>query len=179
MVDVGSRFDTFDNSGAANLLAQLSLKGTTARPGDTLLQEANSAGISLQATVGRELTSFQAKCLRSNTPLAVTLLADAIQNSALSTEAVAMGKVAALKSIAALESNQEQANMDNLHATAFDGTTLALPVIGSEPTVAQLTGIELKSFKNAHYTPNRMVVAAAGDITHEELVKVHHRPCSL
>ena len=72
------------------------------------------------------------------------MLADAIQNASLSPEAVAAAKVDTLKTIAALEGNQAQAVMDNLHATAYDGTTLALPVIGSEPTVSSLTAVELK-----------------------------------
>jgi predicted Zn-dependent peptidase len=60
--------------------------------------------------------------------------------------------------------------MDMLHATAYSDTTLALPPIGSEVTVAALKPAHLRAEKRFHYTGQHVVVVGTGDVDHGALV---------
>ena len=59
------------------------------------------------------------------------------------------------------------------------GLILGRPVIGSVESIASMTRNQLHSFHVRRYTPDRMVVAVAGNIDHDQvvsLVRRHFRP---
>jgi len=60
--------------------------------------------------------------------------------------------------------------MDHLHSIAFQETSLAFPVWGTPESVKTIRRKELLKYRNTFYKSNRIVVAAAGGVTHKQLV---------
>jgi len=59
--------------------------------------------------------------------------------------------------------------MDHLHATAFQGTSLALSPIGTDASLKTISKADLESFVQQQFTGGRIVVAGAGGVSHDEL----------
>jgi processing peptidase subunit beta len=169
-VDGGSRYDTFDNNGSANLIARLALRGTAARPGASFMQNAEASGLNITANTERDHTVFKAQCLGKSTGTAVSMLADAICNASMTEEAFQAEKAAALAEVDAMDSKPTQLIMDMLHATAYTDTTLALPVLGSLPTLTRISLAQLQADKAFRYTGQNLIVVGTGAIEHGELV---------
>lgn len=55
-------------------------------------------------------------------------------------------------------------------AALFGDHPVGRPVIGSAQSVSVMTRAQLQSFHLRRYTPERMVVAAAGNVDHDGLV---------
>lgn len=66
--------------------------------------------------------------------------------------------------------NEESVTFEHLHATAFQGTSLGLPVSGLN--VENLTEQDLSNFVKSNYTADRMVLVGAGNVDHDALVKL-------
>lgn len=66
----------------------------------------------------------------------------------------------------------EEVVFDHLHATAFQWTPLGRTILGSADNVRRITRQNLLDYISTHYTANRMVLAAAGAVDHDELVKL-------
>ena len=70
-----------------------------------------------------------------------------------------------------VEKQAEEMVHDHLHATAYQHSPLANPILGSRENVASVTKADLESYVKAHYTAPRTVVAAAGAVDHDKFVE--------
>ena len=71
--------------------------------------------------------------------------------------------------------NAEGANIDiNNHACQllYDGTSLALPTIGTEKTIKSINAEMLSEYFKTYYIPENMVLAGAGCLTHEQFLSL-------
>jgi len=66
----------------------------------------------------------------------------------------------------------EEVVFDRLHETAYRGTSLARTILGPEENIQTIKRDDIIEYIDTHYTAPRMVVAAAGAVNHEELVKL-------
>jgi len=71
-----------------------------------------------------------------------------------------------------VDNNMEEVTFDRLHETAFRGTSLARPTLGSVDTIKALTNKEVLDFLATHYTGSRIVIAGAGAVDHQQLVEL-------
>lgn len=68
------------------------------------------------------------------------------------------------------DDDPEDALADMFLAALFGDHPVGRPVIGSAQSVSVMTRVQLQSFHLRRYTPERMVVAAAGNVDHDGLV---------
>jgi len=61
---------------------------------------------------------------------------------------------------------------DNLHATAFQGTPLALSPLGTTKSIQELTSKSVQRFQEDNFKPIRMVLTGIGGVDHEQLDKL-------
>ncbi len=100
---------------------------------------------------------------------ALEILSDILLNSKLEESAIERERDVILREMSEVNKKQEELVLDNLHATAFQGTGLGRTILGSEENIRSLTRNDLTDYINTHYTAPRMVIAGAGAINHEEL----------
>jgi processing peptidase subunit beta len=70
-----------------------------------------------------------------------------------------------------VEGRVEEVMFDHLHATAFQYSPLSRTILGPAENIHTITQADLKSYIGTHYTGPRMVLAAAGAVQHDELVR--------
>lgn len=60
--------------------------------------------------------------------------------------------------------------MDYLHATAYQGHSLGLTILGPEENIKTISRDDLLQYVKTNYTAPRIVLAAAGGVDHDALV---------
>ncbi|CAF1556945.1 unnamed protein product, partial [Didymodactylos carnosus] len=171
-IDAGSRFETDKNNGTAHFLEHMAFKGTNKRTQSNLELEVENLGAHLNAYTSREQTVYYAKCFSKDLPQIVELLSDIIQNSKFGEEEIERERSTILREMQEIENNLQEVVFDYLHATAYQGTPLGRTILGPTENVKSIQKGDLLKYVNTHYKAPRMVLAAAGGINHEQLVKL-------
>ncbi|KAI9319025.1 Metalloenzyme, LuxS/M16 peptidase-like protein [Dichotomocladium elegans] len=149
-IGAGSRSETKQTSGAANLVQRVAS------------QNAKVVGGELTSGTTHDQTFYTAKTL--DAAKSVDILAGLVQN--LKFDNLEAQRAAVLNQTPSME----DVVFEHLHATAFQGTSLGLPVAGLN--VENLTEQDLSNFVREHYTADRIVLAGAGNVDHDTLVKL-------
>lgn len=80
-IDAGSRFETDASNGTAHFLEHMIFKGTQKRSVRQLEEEIENMGGHLNAYTSREQTTYYAKVVKGDVPIAVDIMADILQRS--------------------------------------------------------------------------------------------------
>lgn len=148
----------------------MAFKGTDKRSQTDLELEIENLGAHLNAYTSREQTVFYAKCLSKDVPKAVEILADIIQNSKLGESEIERERGVILREMQEVESNLQEVVFDHLHATAYQGTPLGQTILGPTKNIKTIGKSDLSNYVSTHYKANRIVLAAAGGVDHQQLV---------
>jgi processing peptidase subunit beta len=148
----------------------LAFKGTKKRTQHQIEVEVENIGASLNAYTSREQTVYVARCFKQDAPAMIELLADILQNSTLSSEAIDRERSVILQEKEMVESEWEEVIFDYLHAAAFQGTPLARTILGETENIQSITRDDLVKYISTHYVGPRIVLVAAGGVDHDQIV---------
>jgi predicted Zn-dependent peptidase len=171
-LDSGTRYETPARNGIAHMLEHMVFKGTGRRSARALAEEIEEVGGSMNAYTGRETTAFHASVLKDDVGLAVDLIADILQNSLLDEDELAREKTVVLQEIGQARDTPDDVIFDHLQETAFPNQGIGRPVLGTDATVSAMTRADLVEHMAQHYGTHRMVLAAAGRVDHDHLVRL-------
>jgi len=171
-IDAGSRYETDATNGTAHFLEHLIFKGTARRSQQQLELEIENMGGHLNAYTSREQTTYYARVMQKDVPQAVDILSDILQNSTFSESAIERERNVILREMQEVEGQNEEVLFDHLHATAFQGSPLARTILGSAENVQSISKANLSDYIANHYSAPRTVIAAAGAVDHDALVKL-------
>jgi predicted Zn-dependent peptidase len=169
-VGVGSRDEGATVAGAAHFLEHLLFKATPSRTAVDIAQAMDAVGGELNAFTAKEHTCYYAHVLDSDLELAIDLVADVVLNGRCAAEDVELERDVVLEEIAMRDDDPEDALGDMFLTALFGDHPVGRPVIGTARSVSAMTRAQLHSFHVRRYTPERMVVAVAGNVHHDEVV---------
>ena len=168
-VESGSRFEPRHLGGISHFLEHLLFKGTERRSAAQIAEEIDAVGGVLNAFTGKEYTCYYARVLAEHTSLATDLLADLFLHSRLDREEIDRERTVILQEISQSEDTPDDYVHDLFNLHYWPGHTLSFPVCGTAATVGGLGREHFVDFLAARYRPDRLVISAAGAITHEQL----------
>ncbi|KWX56671.1 pitrilysin family protein [Mycobacterium sp. NAZ190054] len=171
-VNVGSRDEGRSVAGAAHFLEHLLFKATPSRTAVQIAQSMDAVGGELNAFTTREHTCYYAHVLDSDLALAVDLVADVVLRGRCDAEDVEVERDVVLEEIAMRDDDPEDTLGDVFLSAMFGDHPVGRPVIGSVESISGMTRAQLHSFHVRRYTPDRMVVAVAGNVEHDDVVKL-------
>ncbi len=169
-VESGSRFESAAQNGISHFLEHLFFKGTERRSASELAEAIDAVGGVLNADTDREHTCYYAKVLGEHAPLAIDLLSDIFLASRFAPEEVAREKDVVLEEIAQIEDTPDDLINDLFHQAYWPEHALGRPVCGTRETVTAFDREACRTWVARRYRPDRLVVAAAGDVRHDVLV---------
>ncbi|WAJ47642.1 pitrilysin family protein [Mycobacterium sp. Aquia_216] len=169
-VGVGSRDEGATVAGAAHFLEHLLFKSTPTRTAVDIAQSMDAVGGELNAFTAKEHTCYYAHVLDSDLELAVDLVADVVLNGRCAVKDVEVERGVVLEEIAMRDDDPEDALGDMFLSALFGDHPVGRPVIGTAQSVSAMTRAQLHSFHMRRYTPERMVVAVAGNVDHDEVI---------
>ncbi|MFD3457149.1 M16 family metallopeptidase [Streptomyces sp. NPDC058691] len=168
---VGSRDETPALNGATHYLEHLLFKGTARRSALEISSAIDAVGGEMNAFTAKEYTCYYARVLDTDLPLAIDVVADMLTGSLIRQEDIDAERGVVLEEIAMTEDDPGD-QVHDLFATALLGDSpLGRPVLGTVETINALTRDQVHRFYRKHYDPTHLVVAAAGNIDHEAVVR--------
>ena len=169
-VRVGSRCEAAQAAGVSHFIEHLLFKGTETRSAEDIARAIDSVGGTLDAFTSRENTCFYAKVLGEHVPLAVDLLSDLLLHPRLDADDIEKERRVVLEEIKMVEDDPDDLIHDLFAQQVWRDHPLGRPVLGTRETVQGLTRAAVLAQLEGYYQPDRVVVAAAGDLSHEKVV---------
>lgn len=171
--NVGSRIEPEPIAGVAHFLEHMLFKGTSRRPDPmTISQEIESVGGMLNAGTGRETTSYWAKVPGGHLPLAFDVIGDMLRNSTFDPTELEKERKVIYEEIRSVQDIPEDLVHDAIDHLVWGNDPVGRDVAGSEATVANIDRETMIDFYSRNYGADRLVIAAGGDIDHDEVVRL-------
>lgn len=169
-VRAGARFEPVETNGVAHLLEHMMFKGTARRSAPEIAETIENVGGHINAYTAREVTAYYAKVLKNDAALAVDVIADIVQHSLFDEDELVRERSVVLQEIGQAHDTPDDIVFDNFQAVAFPDQPLGRPVLGRADVVGAMPRDVVAGFHGKHYRGGTVVLAAAGNITHTELV---------
>ncbi len=170
-VNVGSRDETGSQMGSAHYLEHLLFKGTSRRSAMDISASIEACGGDLNAFTTKEYTCYYARVLDEDLPLAIDVVCDVVTDALIRTEDVEQERGVILEEIAMHEDDPTDAVHEDFASVMFGDTPLGRPVLGTIETISGISRRSINSFYRTKYRPEKMVVAAAGNLDHDTVVR--------
>jgi len=174
-IGAGSRSERDDEHGLSHLLEHMAFKGTKTRSAADIAEEIESVGGEVNAATSVETTSYYARVLKADVPLALDILSDILRNSVFDPEELEREQHVILQEIGAALDAPEDRVYDIFAEAAFPAQPIGLNILGTAETVKAVASPMLGAYLDRHYRGPAMVVAAAGAVDHDALVELATR----
>ena len=168
---VGSRLETPDISGISHLLEHMAFKGTTRRTPLQIAEEVENVGGYMNAYTSEEKTAYYVKMLKQDALLGLDIVADILQNSTMDAQELAKEKSVVLQEIGRAYDSPDDIIFDYFGTVAYPDQAVGRPVLGSKETVSAISSEQLREYMHREYTADRLVLSAAGNVSHEFMVE--------
>jgi predicted Zn-dependent peptidase len=171
-VAAGSRDELAEEAGISHFLEHMMFKGTTTRSAQDISEGFERLGARFNAFTSEETTCYYCRVIDRHASDAFDILADMVVNSTFDEDAAVRERQVVLEEISRMEDTPDS-KVDELFTQAlFAGHPLGLSVIGRTETVSGFLPKDLRSYTTRHYRTGDIVVAAAGNVEHAEVVKM-------
>ncbi|MCP4349344.1 MAG: insulinase family protein [Desulfobacterales bacterium] len=170
MVDAGPRDELPDQGGLAHLTEHAMFQGTGSRNAMQIARMIDSAGGQMGAFTARDYTCYSATVLDDYYPYVLDLLGDILLNSVFPAEHLEREKMAILRELDAGNDVPNERVHTLLKAFVWSDHPLGRPIIGDPESLKKLEREHVIKFVLENYLPNRFIVAAAGNVGHEDFV---------
>jgi predicted Zn-dependent peptidase len=168
----GSRHEREHENGISHFIEHMLFKGTKNRSAEEIARSADSIGGHLDAFTAKETTGFSIKALDEHVPRAFEILADLVKNPLLRPEDIAKESHVIQEEIKMVEDTPDDLVHEIFTGRYWQGHALGRPILGTRRTVAGFDRRELLAFFRRHYTPNIMLITAAGHLEHDRVVEL-------
>jgi predicted Zn-dependent peptidase len=169
-VGAGSRSEEQNEHGLSHLLEHMAFKGTRTRTAAEIAEEIEAVGGEVNAATSVETTSYYARVLKADVPLALDILSDILRNSVFDPAELAREQHVILQEIGAALDTPEDRVFDLFAGSAYPDQPIGRTILGTPETVQATGSPMIDSYLRRHYRGPAMVIAAAGNLDHDKLV---------
>lgn len=170
--NVGSRDEEAPQNGISHFLEHMVFKGTHNRNVRDIAQSLESLGGYLNAFTTKEQTCYYARVLDTNIREAMDVLADLMLNATFERREMEKEKLVVIEELRNAEDDPEDIIHDYFERNLFPRHSLGNPVIGTETNVRRFRREDLTAHVHHYYRPSQIVIAAAGNVDHDLLVRL-------
>jgi predicted Zn-dependent peptidase len=166
----GSRGEAPDENGLAHFIEHMVFKGTERRSAEAIAREMDSVGGMLDAFTSKEQICFNAKVLDEHLPIAFDVIADLILRPNFDSEDVTKEQQVILEEIKMDMDNPEYLLHEVFTRGFWPEHALGRPILGTPETVKNFNRAVLKTRFASWFAPDHLVVTAAGNVAHEQVL---------
>ena len=168
----GSRHETPAEQGVSHFIEHLMFKGTYRRSAKDIAEMVDDVGGQLNAATDRENTCYYIKVLPEHLSLGMDILSDMLLNSKFADVDVEKERQVVLEEISLYEDSPDELIHDLHMNSLWPGHALGRNILGTRETIAAMNRQAIIDYRMRHYVPDNLVIAAAGNLTHEQLVEL-------
>ncbi|HYE90501.1 MAG TPA: pitrilysin family protein, partial [Terriglobales bacterium] len=174
-VETGSRREPESRGGMSHLIEHLVFKGTATRSAEEIARTMDSVGGQMDAFTTKEHTCFYVQVLDEHLPLAVDLLTDILLHPKFDPEELEREKSVVLQEIKMVDDTPDDIIHDIFAAQVWEGHPLGRPILGTRDLVNGFSADEVREYFVAEYVPPKVIIAVAGNVTHDQVVELFGR----
>jgi predicted Zn-dependent peptidase len=167
----GARNEQAEQNGIAHFLEHMAFKGTKRRSALQIAEAIEDVGGYINAYTSREVTAYYARVLKDDVPLALDVVGDILRNSTYDLKEIEVERGVILQEIGQALDTPDDIIFDWLQEQAYPDHPLGRAILGQQDGVARFDRADLTRFVDQHYRPGQMVLAAAGAVDHDALVR--------
>jgi predicted Zn-dependent peptidase len=169
-IGTGSRDETDARAGVSHFIEHLLFKGTSTHSAQEIAEIFDSLGGELNAATSRETTLVYARVPDDRLEPALDVMTGMVYDPAF-TEIDSEREVV-LEEIAMVDDNPQDLVHDVVAEAVFGGHPIGRPVIGRAEVISTVSRRALTAYHRAAYASDNIVVAAAGNVTHDRIVEL-------
>jgi predicted Zn-dependent peptidase len=174
-IGTGSRHESDFNHGISHFIEHLIFKGTTKRNAKEIAEVVDAVGGQINAFTAKEYTCFYMKVLDAQLDFAAELLEDMIFHSQFATEDIEKEREVVLEELHMYEDSPEELVHDVHVQQLWAGHPLGRNILGTRESIATFDRKMLLDYYQHRYQTENIVIAAAGNLTHDALVECAQR----
>ena len=170
-VTAGGRHERAEQNGIAHFLEHMAFKGTARRTALQIAEAIEDVGGYINAYTSREMTAYYARVLEADVPLALDVIADIVLNPAFDPAEIEIERGVILQEIGQVLDTPDDIVFDWLQEVAYPDQPIGRSILGPAERVSAFSKSDLAGFVTERYAPGEMIVAAAGAVDHDAIVK--------
>ncbi|MCL1987786.1 MAG: insulinase family protein [Firmicutes bacterium] len=161
----GSRNEDDSTNGISHFIEHMLFKGTNKRSAKDIADSMDEIGGQVNAYTTKEHTCFYTRTLDNHFDIALDVLSDMFFNAKFDNSDIKRECNVILEEISMYEDTPDDLAHSLLQQAVFENGALGRTVLGTQETITTFDNAKFTAYKNANYTPNRTVVAIAGNLT--------------
>lgn len=169
-VPVGSMHEADHQRGASHFLEHLCFKGTGARTAREIAHAIESVGGQFNAATSHDSTTFYVMVPDTALERALEILAGIVWSPTLAPAEFELERGVILEELAMYEDMPDEVAGEAFLAQLFPDHPAGLPIGGTPASIEAMAHEAILELHQAHYRPATTVVAAAGNVTHDQLL---------
>src|SRR2546429_1885708 len=169
-IGAGSRDETAAKAGISHFIEHLLFKGTASYSAQEVAEIFDALGGELTAATSRGHTVLSARAPDDRLETALGVMGEMV--FAPSFAELDAEREVVLEEIAMYEDQPQELVHDLISEATFGSHPLGRPVIGRAAVISSVSRRTLSTYHRSMYVPGNVVVAAAGNLKHEELQRL-------
>jgi predicted Zn-dependent peptidase len=174
-VNSGSKDETPSTNGMSHFIEHMMFKGTNRYNATEIAEIMDSVGGQLNAFTEKEQTCYYVRVIDRHVGLALELLADMLLNSLFDPVELERERGVILEEIRMYEDSPDEIIFDIFTQAVWNGHPLGRSILGSIDVVNTISREKLLRHVREFYVAEDIIIAAAGNIKHEEVVELVER----
>ena len=172
-IGAGSRDETDSRAGVSHFIEHLLFKGSGTYTAQQIAEIFDGLGGELNAATSREHTMVYARVPDAHVQTALNVMTDMVFAPAFSD--LDAEREVVLEEIAMYEDTPQELVHDLFSEAVFGRHALGRPVIGTADVISSVTRRVLSTYHRQMYSGGNVVIAAAGNIEHNKLIRMLQR----
>lgn len=171
-VDTGTRDERPSEDGASHFLEHLLFKGSERLSARTIAETFDAIGAESNAFTSKDYTCYWARLLDQDLPTGLEVLSEMIQRPAFRQKEIDAERQVVVEEINMNEDDPSDVAFEEFTQAVFADHPLERPVLGTRESIRAMTRDDISGYWGRRYTPGSTVVALAGSVDHDQVVKL-------
>ena len=172
-IGAGSRDEDDSRAGVSHFLEHLLFKGSSSYSAQEIAEIFDGLGGELNAATSREHTMLYGRVTDAHVETAIDVMTDMV--FAPTFAELDSEREVVLEEIAMYEDTPQELVHDLFSEAVFGDAPLGRPVIGTSEVIASISRRALAAYHRSMYVGGNIVVAAAGNLEHNTIVRLVER----
>ncbi|MDP5307628.1 M16 family metallopeptidase [Paracoccus spongiarum] len=171
-VNAGGRNERVEQNGIAHFLEHMAFKGTATRSALQIAEAIEDVGGFINAYTSRDATAYYVRVLENDVDLAFDVISDIVLNPIFDEREIEVERGVILQEIGQAMDTPDDIIFDWLQEAAYPDQPIGRPILGPADRVSGFGRADLSGFVAENYGPGQMIVAAAGAVDHDRIVRL-------
>lgn len=171
-ISAGGRNERAEQNGIAHFLEHMAFKGTTTRSAVQIAEAIEDVGGFINAYTSRDATAYYVRVLEGDVALAFDVISDIVLNPIFDQREIEVERGVILQEIGQALDTPDDVIFDWLQEAAYPDQAMGRTILGPAECVSRFGRPDLSSFIAENYGPGQMIVAAAGAINHDQILRL-------